>query len=50
MDEIAETVGDVAELTFRTCPLLDAINELLPVVSDSEVSEEESSSYTSGEY
>ena len=47
MDEITERVG---EELFRACPLLAAINELLPVVSDSEVSEEESSGYTSDEY
>ena len=50
MGEITETVGDVAELAFRACPLLAAINKLLPVVPDSEVSEQESSSYTSDEY
>ena len=49
--EITETVGEEpAEVLLCACPLLAAINELLPVVSDSEVREEESSSYTSDEY
>ena len=51
MDEITERVGEEpVEVLFRACPLLAAINELLPVVCDSEVSEEESSCYTSDEY
>ena len=49
MDEIAERVGD--EEPYRACPLpcplLAAIRELLPVASDSEVSEWSSSSYSS---
>ena len=50
MDEITERVGEEPVVVlFRACPLLAAINELLPMVSDSEVSEEESSSYTSDE-
>ena len=51
MDEITERVGEEPfEIRFRPCPLLAAINELLPVVSDSEASEWASSSYTSDEY
>ena len=52
--EITEVVEEmvVGELAarFRDCPLLDGINELLPMVSDSEVSEVEETSYTSDEY
>ena len=52
--EITEVVEEmvVEELAahFRDCPLLAAIDELLPVVSDSEVSEVEETSYTSDEY
>ena len=51
MDEITERVGEESyELRFRPCPLIAAINEMLPVVSDSEVSGEEAPSYTSDEY
>ena len=49
MDEITERVGEEPVL-FRACPLLAAINELLPEASDSEASEWVSSSYTSDEY
>ena len=55
MDEITERVGEESyELRFRPCPLIAAINEMLPEASDSEASEWESSSctsrYTSDEY
>ena len=51
MDEITERVGEESyELRFRPCPLVAAINELLPEASDSEASEWASSSYASDEY
>ena len=49
MDEITERVGEEScELRFRPCPLIAAINEMLPEASES--SEWVSSSYTSDEY
>ena len=50
MEEITERLGEEEPAPFRAClpcPLLAAIGELLPVASDSEVSEWPSSSYTS---
>jgi hypothetical protein len=47
MDEITERVGEEPVL-FRPCPLLTAINELLPEASDSEASDW--ASYTSDEH
>ena len=49
MDEITERVGEESyELRFRPCPLIAAINAMLPEASES--SEWVSSSYTSDEY
>jgi hypothetical protein len=49
MDEITERVGEESyELRFRPCPLIAAINAMLPEASES--SEWTSSSYTSDEY
>ena len=49
MDEITERVGEESyELRFRPCPLIAAINAMLPEASES--SEWASSSYTSDEY
>jgi hypothetical protein len=51
MDETTERVGEESrEVRFLPCPLIAAINEMLPEASDSETSEWKSSSYTSDEY
>ena len=51
MDEITERVGEYDyPLRFRPCPLIAAINAMLPEASETNSSEWKSASYTSDDY